>query len=106
MAARATGPGAGAVVVMAVLVAGCATGPSYLDTAEPEAVRQAVLRAESEMGCSGGKGEVLRREAQAGPPPQRAAYSVLVTSCGERRVLVVQCQDTQGCFPGTGRPAR
>jgi hypothetical protein len=96
----------GRIVAGLSLTAGCATGPSYLDAAQPEAIRQAEWRAQAEMGCSGGKGEVLRREALIGPPPESVAYSVLVTSCGERRVFVVQCQATQGCIPGAGRPAR
>lgn len=94
------------VVAAAIVAASCASGPSYLDAAQAEAIRQAEWRAQAEMGCSGGKGEVLRREALIGPPPESVAYSVLVTSCGERRVFVVQCQATQGCIPGAGRPAR
>lgn len=94
------------VVVSVFFAAACASGPSYLDSAQADAVRMAELRAQSELGCEAGKGEVTARETLRSPPPQRVAYQVLVTGCGQRRIFIVECADGPGCFAGTGRPAR
>jgi hypothetical protein len=95
-----------AAVVIASLATGCATGPSYLDAAQSDAVRMAELRAQSELGCSDGKGTITHRETLAGPPPQSVGYTVLVAACGQRSVFVVRCTERQGCYTGAGRPVR
>ena len=93
------------LVGVALVAAGCASGPSYLDAARPEAIEMAQRRAVAELGCQDSKGEVTASEVQLGPPPQSVAYRVLVSGCGQRRAFVVQCQETRGCIPGAGRPA-
>jgi hypothetical protein len=93
-------------VLFVALASGCASGPSYLESARADAVRMAELRNVSELGCEGSKGEITHSETLRGPPPATVAYSVLVAGCGQRRLFVVQCAEGQGCYTGAGRPAK
>jgi hypothetical protein len=92
--------------VALLLVAGCASGPSYLESARADAVRMAELRNLQEMGCEGSKGDVTRSETLSGPPPQSVAYTVVVAGCGQRRTFVVLCTEFRGCYTGAGQATR
>jgi|MudIll2142460700_1097286.scaffolds.fasta_scaffold256552_2 hypothetical protein len=96
------------LALISVLIAtGCATGPSFLDAAQADAIRMAQERAQSELGCSSTTGSVVSRETLATPPPQRVSYVVVVAGCGQRQSYVVGCTDRGGgCYTGAGRPAR
>ena len=93
-------------VSAALMVTGCASGPSFLDAAQADAVQEAQRRAQAELGCESGTGQVTARETLNTPPPQRVAYEVLVTGCGQRRTFVVQCTKGAGCYAGAGRAAQ
>jgi len=89
------------------LLAGCASGPPFIDQMQPEAVSMAVRRAQFEFNCPAATGEMIQREnvqplVAAGP--LRAEYTIGVTGCGKRATFVVICS-TNGnqCFAGGAR---
>jgi hypothetical protein len=97
---------------LATLVAvGCASGPPYIQTAEPGAISAAQRRAQFDMDCPKVLAEVLTRETVQSPleytrfaPPQRAEYTVGATGCGQRKVYLVVCTDgAGGCVAVSGR---
>jgi hypothetical protein len=92
-----------------VLATGCASGPPFIDQAEPEAMAIAQRRAAFEFNCPTVTVQLLSRETlqpvsfQFGI--QRAEYTIGVTGCGKRATYVVVCPDQQAsiCFAGAGR---
>lgn len=92
-----------------VLSAGCASGPPFIDQAQPEAMAVAQRRGAFELNCPAATAQLISRETlqpisfQFGI--QRAEFTVGVIGCGQRATYVVVCPDQQGstCFSGAGR---
>jgi len=98
--------------LFAVLLAGCASGPPFIDQAQPEAVNMAVRRGQFELNCPAATGQVISRETLqplvqtfAFSGPQRAEYTVGVAGCGQRATYIVICPNNNSgsCFAGAGR---
>ena len=101
-----------AAAVAAVFLAGCQSGPPFIDVAQPEAVNMAVRRAQFEMNCPSATGQVISRETLQPvvqtfrySGPERAEYTVGVTGCGQRAMFVVICPDngSGACYAGGAR---
>jgi len=98
--------------LLAVLLAGCASGPPFIDQIQPEAVNMAVRRGQFELNCPAATGQVISRETLqplvqtfAFSGPQRAEYTVGVAGCGQRATYIVICPNNNSgsCFAGAGR---
>ena len=94
--------------VMALL-AGCASGPPFIDQAQPEAMAIAQRRAAFEFNCPAATTQLLSRETLQ-PVSfrfgiERAEYTIGATGCGKRATFVVICPDQPGstCFAAAGR---
>jgi hypothetical protein len=96
----------------AIGVAGCASGPPFIDQIRPEAVNMAVRRGQFEMQCPGATGQVISHETLQPlvqtfryTGPDRAEYTVGVSGCGQNATYVVICPDngSMSCFAGGGR---
>jgi hypothetical protein len=94
-----------------LVLVGCASGPPYIQTAEPMATQAAQRRAQFDMDCKDVMVETLTREMVQSPleytrfaPPQRAEYTLGATGCGQRKVYLVMCTDgAGGCVAVSGR---
>jgi hypothetical protein len=91
------------------LMAGCASGPPFIDQAQPEAMAMAQRRAAFEFDCKETNVQLLSRETLQ-PISfrfgiERAEYTIGATGCGQRATYVVICPDQPGstCFAGAGR---
>jgi hypothetical protein len=100
------------VLAAALVAAGCASGPPFIDQMQPEAVNMAVRRGQFEMQCPSATGELLSRERLQPlvqtfryTGPDRAEYTVGVAGCGQRATYVVICPDngSLSCFAGGAR---
>lgn len=98
--------------IAAALLAGCQSGPPFIDAMQPEAVNMAVRRARFEMNCPSATGQVISRETLRPlvrtfrySGPERAEYPVGVTGCGQRATFVVICPDNGfgACYAGGAR---
>ena len=98
-------------LIAGALVAGCASGPPFIDQMQPEAISMATRRGQFELNCPTATGQLLSRETIQ-PLVQtwrfqgtvRAEYTVGVAGCGQRTTYVVVCpQDGAGCFPAGAR---
>jgi hypothetical protein len=98
--------------LLVVLLAGCASGPPFIDQIQPEAVSMAVRRGQFELNCPAATGQVIAREtlqpavqAVRFSGPDRAEYTVGVEGCGQRATYIVICPDngSGSCFAGAGR---
>ena len=94
--------------LLAVLIAGCASGPPFIDVMQPEALSMATRRAQFEMNCPAATATVLPREALQPVSfrfgVERAEYTIGAAGCGKRATYVVMCPDNgSGCFAGGGR---
>jgi hypothetical protein len=94
---------------LAALLAGCASGPPFIDQAQPEAMAMAQRRAAFELNCPGATTQLLSRETLQ-PISfrfgiERAEYTIGASGCGKRATYVVICPDQPGstCFAGAGR---
>jgi len=100
-----------AMVVSAATVAGCASGPPFIDQAQPEAIHMAERRGQFEMNCPQVMSDVVSRETLQPlvqtfrfSGPERAEYTIGVSGCGKRVLYVVICPDNgSGCFAGGAR---
>jgi hypothetical protein len=88
---------------------GCASGPPFIDQAQPEAMAMAQRRAAFELNCPAASVQILSRETLQ-PISfrfgiERAEYTIGASGCGQRATYVVICPDQQGstCFAGAGR---
>ena len=102
---RLTTLGLGAVA----LLAGCASGPPFIDQAQPEAMAIAKRRAAFEFNCQSVDAQLLSRETLQ-PISfrfgiERAEYTIGASGCGKRASYVVICPDQPGstCFAAAGR---
>jgi hypothetical protein len=94
---------------LVALVAGCASGPPFIDQAQPEALTMAQRRAAFELNCPAATPQLLSRETVQ-PISfrfgiERAEYTIGVSGCGKRATYVVICPDQPGstCFAAAGR---
>jgi hypothetical protein len=99
----------GPSIVTLLLAAGCASGPPFIDQAQPEAMSVAQRRGAFELNCPAATAQVISRETLQ-PISfrfgiERAEYTVGVSGCGKRATYVVLCPDQPGstCFAGAGR---
>lgn len=92
-------------------VAGCATGPQYLDKMQPQATDLAQRRGAFEMNCPAATAELLSRQ-ELQPlvntfrysGPMRAEYTIGVSGCGKRTTYIVICpEDNSSCYAGGSR---
>ena len=99
-------------ILASAILGGCASGPPFIDQAQPEAVNMAVRRGQFELNCPAATGQVISREMLqplvqtfAFTGPQRAEYTVGVAGCGQRATYIVICPDngSGSCFAGAGR---
>lgn len=90
---------------LALLAAGCASGPSFVDQMEPEAMAKAVRRAQFAFDCPSTSGQVLNRqnlEPMFFGGPVRAQYTIGVTGCGKRATVEVLCSENNNqCIEST-----
>ena len=91
------------------LLAGCASGPPFIDQAQPEAMAIAQRRAAFEFNCPAVSTQLLSRETLQ-PVSfrfgiERAEYTIGASGCGKRATYVVICPDQPGstCFAAAGR---
>jgi hypothetical protein len=91
------------------LLAGCASGPPFIDQAQPEAMTIAQRRAAFEFNCPAVTTQLLSRETLQ-PISfrfsiERAEYTIGASGCGKRASYVVICPDQPGstCFAAAGR---
>lgn len=91
------------------LLAGCASGPPFIDQAQPEAMTIAKRRAAFEFNCPSVDTQLLSRETLQ-PISfrfgiERAEYTIGASGCGRRATYVVICPDQPGstCFAAAGR---
>lgn len=93
----------------AAILTGCASGPAFIDQAQPEAMTMAQRRAAFELNCPAATPQLLSRETLQ-PISfrfgiERAEYTVGVSGCGQNATYVVICPDQSGstCFAAAGR---
>jgi hypothetical protein len=81
---------------LVLVVAGCASGPPFIDQMQPTATAKAEARARFDLNCPDAKGQVINRE-QLEPlifgGPVRAQYTIGVAGCGKRTMVVVLCSE-------------
>ena len=106
-------PRASILSLLAALAAvGCASGPPFIDAAQPAAIQTAQRRAQFEFNCPAATAQMLSREMVTSPlqytrfaPPERAEYTIGVAGCGQRHTYLVICTDGGGgCMAAAGRP--
>ena len=92
-----------------VLASGCASGPPFIDQAQPEAMTIAQRRGAFELNCRQATPQLLNREMLQ-PISfrfgiERAEYTIGVSGCDKRATYVVLCPDESGstCFSVAGR---
>lgn len=97
-------------LLAALTAAGCASGPPFIDVAQPQAVQTAQRRAQFEFNCPAATAQMLSREMMTSPlqntrfaPPDRAEYTVGVAGCGQRQTYLIVCTDGGGCVALAGR---
>lgn len=97
--------------IAALIVSGCASGPPFIDAAQPQALQTAQRRAQFEFNCPAATAQMLSKEMMTSPleytrfaPPDRAEYTVGVAGCGQRHTYLVVCTDGGGCVAVGARP--
>jgi len=99
-----------AAAFAALIVSGCASGPPFIEAAQPQAIQTAQRRAQFEFNCPAATAQMLSSEMMTSPlqytrfaPPDRAEYTVGVAGCGQRHTYLVVCTDGGGCVAVAGR---
>jgi hypothetical protein len=91
------------------LLCGCASQPLPVEELQPDAVKAADQRAALELGCDAMTAHVLRQETiEEGQGtgwydyPHKAAYTVQVSGCQQRRTYSVTCDERprKNCVAG------
>ena len=90
------------------LLVGCASGPPFIDQAQPEATALVQRRAAFELNCPAVTTQLLSREMlqpiSVRVGIERAEYTIGASGCGKRVLYVVICPDNgSGCFAGGAR---
>jgi hypothetical protein len=102
-----------AAAAAGLVAAGCASGPPFIETAQPMALQTAQRRAQFEFGCQSVSTQILSQENVQSPleytrfaPPPRVEYTVGVSGCGQKHTYLVVCTEgSGGCFAAAGRAA-
>lgn len=96
-------------VISLALLAGCASGPPFIDKMQPTALEMAKRRGAFELNCPSATATMLSNETVQ-PISwrwgyQRAEYTVGVSGCNKRATYVVICPDngSGSCFAGGSR---
>src|SRR5574337_544863 len=96
-------------LVSAAALGGCASGPPFIDQAQPEALAMTQRRSAFEFNCPSTTTQIISRETLQ-PISfrfgiERAEYTIGATGCGRRATYVVICPDQPGstCFAAAGR---
>lgn len=89
-----------------LIAAGCASGPPFIDQAQPNAIAEAVRRGQFDFNCQSASGEVVRRDTLAPAAiinpsvssptvsgPLRAQYTIDVSGCGKHATYSVLCSE-------------
>jgi hypothetical protein len=97
-------------VFAALIVSGCASGPPFIEAAQPQALQTAQRRAQFEFNCPAATARMLSKEMMTSPlqytrfaPPDRAEYTSASPGAASGTYLVV-CTDGGGCVAVGGRP--
>ena len=94
-----------APALTALLIAGgCASGPPFIDTMQPQAMSMAKSEAQFALNCPSATGSVLNRQ-ELQPllfgGPLRAEYSIGVSGCDKRTIVKVLCSENNNqCVAG------
>jgi len=100
------------LLVAAIAVAGCASGPPFIDQMQPQAAEMALRRGQFELQCPTATAQLLSRETlqplvqtMVYTGPTRAEYTIGVAGCGQRVTYIVICPDngSMSCFAGASR---
>ncbi|HEX6827536.1 MAG TPA: hypothetical protein VF104_01000 [Burkholderiales bacterium] len=102
------------VALATLTAAGCASGPPFIEVAQPEAIQTAQRRAQFEFNCPSVTAQVLSQQNVQSPleytrfaPPPRVEYTIGVAGCGQRHTYLVICTEgSGGCFAAAGRPVQ
>jgi hypothetical protein len=98
-------------IAAALLASGCASGPPFIDSMQPEALSVAARRGQFEMDCPSATAELLSRETVQPLSIRfgvvRAEYTVGVAGCGKRATYIVVCPETgytgSSCIAASGK---
>ena len=97
------------LLALLIVAGGCASGPPFIDQAQPEALSMTQRRAQFEFNCPGATTQMLSRETLQ-PLSfrfgiERAEYTIGATGCGKRATYVVICPDqaVSTCFASASR---
>lgn len=96
-------------IVIPLLLAGCASGPHFIDKMQPTALDMAQRRGAFELDCKAATASLLSSETVQPVSIrlgyERAEYTVGVSGCGKRATYVVICPDngSGSCFAGGAR---
>ncbi|MBI1284566.1 MAG: hypothetical protein GC183_09560 [Thiobacillus sp.] len=98
-------------IAVVLLASGCASGPPFIDSMQPEALSVAARRGQFEMDCPTATAELLSRETVEPLSVRfgvvRAEYTVGVAGCGKRATYVVVCPDSgyggSNCIAASGK---
>jgi hypothetical protein len=106
-----TSRGAILSLIAASILAGCASGPPFIQVEQPIALQTATRRAQFELNCPAATGQIISQQMMTSPleytrfaPPDRAEYTIGVAGCGQRHTYLVICTDGGGCVAMAGRP--
>lgn len=94
------------LLACALIIAGCASGPTFIDQMEPDAVANAVRRGQFEFNCPDASGEVLNRATIQSPTaggPLKAHYTIGVSGCRKRASFSVLCSQNDNQCVDLGR---
>jgi hypothetical protein len=82
--------------ILVLLAAGCASGPPFVDQMQSTATSKAEARGRFDLNCPDATSQVINRE-QLEPlafgGPIRARYTIGITGCGKRTMVVVLCSN-------------
>ena len=94
-------------IATALLLAGCQTEATVMDSKQPTAVSTALARGRFDLNCPAATGSVLSRQYIQAPGGAvvmgvtRTEYTVGVQGCGQRGTYLVVCSEgTTGCIAG------
>jgi len=100
-------PGYPALVIGALVLAGCQSDAQILASEQGAAMQAAVRRGQFEMNCPQARGTVLSSnllQPALWGGLERAEYTIGVEGCGQRRTYVAVCQvGGPACFAVSGR---
>jgi len=97
------------LLIPLMMLAGCASGPPFIDKMEPTALDMAKRRAAFELDCTSVTATMLSNETVQPLSIrwgyERAEYTIGVSGCNKRATYVLICPDNGSgtCFAGASR---